>query len=141
MTSSKPAEHNNIPSCFTDTHGLITATTTTYKTIETVSVLTVRTRSWDAGLGAIVRPTVGGEMRPFMTRMYRAHNEAVERLVGECMGRRNAAVAMRFDIASFEACVHVCAYETVCRVERDGEREGEDDAARGGGDEDIQPVV
>ncbi|KAL4890498.1 hypothetical protein BDV59DRAFT_184647 [Aspergillus ambiguus] len=54
--------------------------------------------------------------------MYASRNEAVERLVGECMGRGgNAIIAMRFDVSSFGACSQVCAYGTACEVERDGE--------------------
>ncbi|PKX97668.1 uncharacterized protein P174DRAFT_439435 [Aspergillus novofumigatus IBT 16806] len=37
-------------------------------------------------LGAAVRSSVGGELRPFTNLMYTSRNEAVERLVGECMG-------------------------------------------------------
>lgn len=67
--------------------------------------------------------------------MYRARNDAVERLVGERMGcGGNAVAAMRFDIASFGACVQVCAYETTCFAERDGEGKAE----RGGGDAKAQ---
>lgn len=101
----------------------------------------MQTRNWGADLGAIVRSTDGGELRPFTTLMYRARNEAVERLVGECMGRRgNAVVAMRFDFASFGACVRVCAYGIACFVERDGECEykGKGKAERGGGDAKAQ---
>lgn len=142
--TSKPDE-NNIPSCFTDTHGVITVTTNDVpgykitKTLGTVYGLTVRARNWGADLGAIVRSAIGGELRPFTTLMYRARNEAVERLVGECMGRGgNAVVAMRFDIASFGACVQVCAYGTACFVEKEGEGEGKGQMRGGGNDEDIQ---
>ncbi|OJJ00888.1 hypothetical protein ASPVEDRAFT_40392 [Aspergillus versicolor CBS 583.65] len=136
--TSQPDE-NNIPSCFTDTHGVITVTTNDVpgyiitKPLGTVYGLTVRARNWGADLGAIVRSAIGGELRPFTTLMYRARNEAVERLVGECMGRGgNAVVAMRFDIASFGACVQVCAYGTACFVEREGEGECKVKVASGG---------
>ncbi|GIJ86302.1 hypothetical protein Asppvi_005189 [Aspergillus pseudoviridinutans] len=123
MPSSKPQD--NTPSCFTDTHGVITTTTNDLpgykitKVLGTVYGLTVRTRNWGTDLGAIVRSSVGGELRPFTNLMYTSRNEAVERLVGECMGRGgNAIVAMRFDVSSMGACSQVCAYGTACVVER-----------------------
>jgi uncharacterized protein YbjQ (UPF0145 family) len=112
---------DNTPSCFTD----ITTTTNDLpgykitKILGTVYGLTVRTRNWGADLGAIVRSSVGGELRSFTNLMYTSRNEAVERLVGECMGRGgNAIVAMRFDVSSIGACSQVCAYGTACVVER-----------------------
>ena len=140
MSSSKPGE-DNISCCFTDTHGVITTTINNFpgyritKALGTVYGATVKTRNWGADLTAIVRFTVGGELRSFTTLMYRARNEAVERLVDECMGRGgNTVVAMRFDIARFGACVQVCAYGTACFAERDGEGKAE----RGGGDANAQ---
>lgn len=120
-----PSQSQNTPSCFTDTHGVITTTMNDLpgyriKTVlGTVYGLTVRTRNWGADLGAVVRSTVGGEIRPFTNLMYNSRNEAVERIVGECMGRGgNAIIAMRFDVASFGACSQICAYGTACQVEK-----------------------
>ncbi|KAH2747590.1 hypothetical protein KXV94_005429 [Aspergillus fumigatus] len=116
---------DNTHSCFTDTHGVITTTANDLpgykitKVLGTVYGLTVRTCNWGTDLGAIVRSSVGGELRPFTNLMYTSRNEAVERLVGECMGRGgNALIAMRFDVSSIGACSQVCAYGTACVVER-----------------------
>ncbi|OJJ61568.1 hypothetical protein ASPSYDRAFT_43473 [Aspergillus sydowii CBS 593.65] len=132
MTSKSAENNDNILSCSRDTHGVTTATTNDVpgyritETLGTVYVLALQAHNWGADLGAIVRSTVDGELRPFTTLMYRARNEAVERLVGEYMDRGgNAVVAMRFDIASFGACVQVCAYGTACFAEREGEGKAE----------------
>jgi uncharacterized protein YbjQ (UPF0145 family) len=49
-----------------------------------------------ADIGAILKSVVGGEIGYFTRMMYSARNEALERLVGECMGRGgNAIIALR----------------------------------------------
>jgi uncharacterized protein YbjQ (UPF0145 family) len=66
------------------------------KILGAVYGLTVRSRNWGVDIGAILRSVVGGEIGLFTRLMYSARNEAVERLVGECLGRGgNAVVALR----------------------------------------------
>jgi len=66
------------------------------KVLGTVYGLTVRSRNWGVDIGAILRSVVGGEIGLFTRLMYSARNEALERLVGEAMGRGgNAVVALR----------------------------------------------
>ena len=120
----------NTPSCFTDTHGVITTTMNDLpgyrirRVLGTVYGQTVRTRNWGADLGSVVRSAVGGELRFFTNLMYSSRNEAAERLIGECMGRGgNAVVAMRFDVSSLGACSQICAYGTACLVEQIGEED------------------
>jgi uncharacterized protein YbjQ (UPF0145 family) len=112
-------------SCFTDTHGVITSTMNDipgYKVnqvLGTVYGLTVRSRNWGAGLGGIARSVVGGEIRVFTKMLYTARNEAVERMVGECMSRGgNALVAVRFDVVDMGGFSQICAYGTACIVEK-----------------------
>lgn len=51
--------------------------------------------------------------------MYTSREEALERLVGECMSRGgNAIIALRFDVSSLRVCSEICAYGTACQVER-----------------------
>ena len=99
--SSKPFA-DDPPACFTDTHGVITSTMNDLpgyrivKVLGTVYGLTVRSRNWGVDIGAILRSVVGGEIGLFTRLMYTARNEALERLVGEAMGRGgNASVALR----------------------------------------------
>ena len=50
--------------------------------------------------------------------MYKARNEAMERMIGECMGRGgNAVLGVRMDIASEGTWTQICAYGTACVVE------------------------
>jgi uncharacterized protein YbjQ (UPF0145 family) len=115
----------DVPSCFTDTHGVITSTMNDIPGYRVVRVLgaiyglTVRSRNWGADLGAFVRSAVGGEIRIFTNVMYSARNDAAERLVGECMQRGgNAIIALRFDVGALGAWTQVCAYGTACIVEK-----------------------
>lgn len=72
-----------------------------YRVVEvlgTIFGITVRSRNWGADLGAILKSSVGGELRYFTNLMYTSRAEATERLVGECMKRGgNAIIALRFD--------------------------------------------
>lgn len=120
----------NIPACYTDTHGIITTTTfsipnhTITANLGTIFGLTVRARNWGADIGGFLKSSVGGELGVFTTLMYTARNEAMDRLVGECMGRGgNAVVGVRFDVVSNGPWVQVAAYGTACKVEKkkDGE--------------------
>jgi uncharacterized protein YbjQ (UPF0145 family) len=66
------------------------------KVLGTVYGLTVRSRNWGVDIGAVLRSVVGGEISLFTRLMYSARNEAVERLVGETMGRGgNAVIGLR----------------------------------------------
>ncbi|CEJ62209.1 Putative UPF0145 domain protein [Penicillium brasilianum] len=128
--SSKKADDKYvIPSCFTDTHGVITSTMNDLpgykvtKILGTVYGITVRARNWGADIGGALRTAVGGEIRIFTNLMYTSREEAMERLVGECMSRGgNAIIAVRFDVASFGSCSQICAYGTACLVEKVEER-------------------
>lgn len=92
------------PSCFVDTHGVITTTMSDLpgyhivKVLGTVYGITVRSRNWGADIGAFFKSSVGGEIKYFTNLMYNSRNMAIERLVGECMQRGgNAVIALRFD--------------------------------------------
>jgi uncharacterized protein YbjQ (UPF0145 family) len=62
----------------------------------TIYGLSVRGKNWGSELGAIFKSVTGGEIAPVSRLIYSARNHAVERLVGECMGRGgNAIVALR----------------------------------------------
>ena len=115
----------DVPACFTDTHGVITSTMNdipgfrVVKVLGTIYGLTVRSRNWGADIGAFVRSAVGGEIKIFTNVMYTSRNDAVERLVGECMQRGgNAVIAMRFDVGALGAWTQICAYGTACVVEK-----------------------
>jgi uncharacterized protein YbjQ (UPF0145 family) len=120
---SGTAAGDDIPACFTDTHGVITSTMNDIpgykvkKVLGAVYGLTVRSRNWGAGLGGVAKSVVGGELRVFTKLIYNARNEAAERMVGECMSRGgNAVIAMRFDIVDMGGFSQVCAYGTACQV-------------------------
>ena len=55
----------------------------------------------------------------FTNMMYAARNQAMDRMVGECMGRGgNAILGVRFDIATEGPWCQVCAYGTAVLVEQ-----------------------
>jgi uncharacterized protein YbjQ (UPF0145 family) len=125
IRQSSEQSQQSTSACFVDTHGVVTTTMNDlpgYKVKEifgTVYGQTVRSRNWGADLSAVARSTVGGELRTFTKLMYNSRNEALERLIGECMGRGgNAVIALRFDVSSFGACSQICAYGTACLVEK-----------------------
>ena len=110
---------------FTDTHGVITTTMNdipgyrVVRVLGTVYGLTVRARNWGADIGALLKSAVGGELKYFTSMLYTARNSAVERMVGECLGRGgNAIIAMRFDSGEIKIFAQVCAYGTACVVEK-----------------------
>jgi uncharacterized protein YbjQ (UPF0145 family) len=124
-SSTSTTTNTNIPACYTDTHGIMTSTTftipahTTTANLGAIFGLTVRARNWGADLGGFLKSSVGGELGVFTTLMYTARNEAMDRLVGECMGRGgNAIVGVRFDVLGNGPWVQVAAYGTAVRVER-----------------------
>jgi len=117
--------NDNSPSCFVDTHGVITSTMNDipgYRVVEvlgTIFGITVRARNWGADIGAALKSVVGGEIRYFTNLMYTSRAEAMERLVGECMKRGgNAIIALRFDQGEVNTFSQVCAYGTAVVVEK-----------------------
>jgi uncharacterized protein YbjQ (UPF0145 family) len=95
---------DGIPSCFVDTHGVITSTMNeipgyrVVKVLGTIYGITVQSRNWGLDIGTFLRSTIGGELKVLTTLMYRSRNCAQERLIGECLARGgNAIIAMRFD--------------------------------------------
>ena len=126
-SSSKKAsidQNQDIPSCYSDTHGIMTSTTNdiagyrTVKNLGTIFGLTVRSRNWGADIGGLLRSSVGGELQVFTNMMYTARNQAMDRMVGECMGRGgNAILGVRFDIVAEGVWSQVCAYGTAALVE------------------------
>ena len=104
QTAGNALTADETPSCFVDTHGVITTTMNDLpghrivKVLGTIYGITVRSRNWGADIGSFLKSSVGGEIRYFTNLMYTSRNAAVERLVGECMQRGgNAIIAMRFD--------------------------------------------
>lgn len=91
------------------------------KVLGTVYGLTVRSRNWGVDIGAILKSVVGGEIGLFTRLMYSARNEALERLVGEAMGRGgNAVISLRwvwlfpFVIEGEGEGLFCCLSEDVC---------------------------
>jgi uncharacterized protein YbjQ (UPF0145 family) len=85
---------------FKDTQGLIIVTTNDLPgyTIEevygTVYGLTVRSRNLAANLGALLKSIVGGELQILTKNLYESRNLAVDRMIGEAVGRgANAIIA------------------------------------------------
>jgi uncharacterized protein YbjQ (UPF0145 family) len=110
---------------FTDTHGVIVSTMNDIPGYRVVRVLgsvyglTVRSRNWGADIGSFLKSSVGGELKYLTTMLYSARNQAVERMIGECMGRSgNAIIAMRFDTSEMGLYSQVAAYGTACVVEK-----------------------
>ena len=85
----------------------------------TVYGLTVQSRNWGADIWGSLRSSIGGELRVFTKMFYTARNEAMDRMVGEAMGRGgNAVLAVRMDISSDGPFCQICAYGTAAVVER-----------------------
>ncbi|KAK2732481.1 hypothetical protein FQN55_004093 [Onygenales sp. PD_40] len=110
---------------FTDTDGIITTTMNDLpgyrvtRVLGAVYGLTVQSRNWGASLGMVLKSIGGGELRMFTTMLYRARNDAVSRMVGECIQKGgNAIIALRFDTSELGGFAQVCAYGTACVVER-----------------------
>jgi uncharacterized protein YbjQ (UPF0145 family) len=164
---SKPdTETIKVPSCFLDTHGVITSTMNdlpgyrVVKILGTVYGITVRSRNWGADIGAFLKSSVGGEIRYFTNLMYSSRDKALERLVGECLARGgNAVVALRFDTSEVSCSFffgfereranvslkvntfsQVCAYGTACLVERIEDGERKDVLGANAGDETINSM-
>jgi uncharacterized protein YbjQ (UPF0145 family) len=112
----KAAASGDTPSCFVETHGIITSTMNdlpgyrVVKVLGTIYGITVRSRNWGADIGSFFRSSVGGEIRYFTNLMYTSRNAAVERLIGECMQRGgNAILAMRFDQSEVRKMLRHCS--------------------------------
>lgn len=81
--------------------------------------LTVRARNWAATLGMVAKSIAGGELKWFTNMLYSARNDAINRMVEECLRRGgNAVVAMGFDQGSLETYATTTAYGTACLVEK-----------------------
>ncbi|PGG95376.1 hypothetical protein GX51_08265 [Blastomyces parvus] len=114
-----------IHGAFTDTDGVITTTMNDLPGYRVVRVLgavyglTVQSRNWAAGLGMVLKSMAGGELGMFTTMLYRARNDAVSRMVGECLQKSgNAIIALRFDTSDLGGFAQVCAYGTAVVVEK-----------------------
>ncbi|KAH8797360.1 hypothetical protein F5884DRAFT_815127 [Xylogone sp. PMI_703] len=132
-TSSKRKSQQALPEqdlpehmhSFVDTHGIITSTMNDLpgyrivRVLGTIYGITVRSRNWGADIGSFLKSAVGGELRYFTNLMYTSRNDAVERLVGDCMQKGgNAVIAMRFDCGEVNTFTHFCAYGTAVVVEK-----------------------
>ncbi|KAF2021618.1 YjfJ protein [Aaosphaeria arxii CBS 175.79] len=109
---------------FADTHGLITTTMNEIpqyrivKVLGTVYGLSVRSRNIAAGTWTALRSVAGGELKSMTKLLYSSRDQAVERMVGECVSRGgNAIVALRFDTSELLQFAQVCSYGTACIVE------------------------
>ncbi|PGH29483.1 hypothetical protein GX50_07774 [[Emmonsia] crescens] len=110
---------------FTDTDGVITTTMNDLpgyrvtRVLGSVYGLTVQSRNWAAGIGMVLKSIGGGELSMFTTMLYRARNDAVSRMVGECLQKGgNAIIALRFDTSDLGGFAQVCAYGTAVVVEK-----------------------
>lgn len=110
---------------FTDTHGVVVSTMNDLpgykivKAIGTVYGLSVRSRNLFVDVGAGLKSLAGGEVTPITRMLYSGRNQAVERMLGECLGKGgNAVIAMRFDDSSIGIWAQICAYGTACIVEK-----------------------
>jgi uncharacterized protein YbjQ (UPF0145 family) len=125
-SASKVEKITDEPHCFTDTDGVITSTMNdipgyrVVRVLGTVYGLTVRSRNWGADIATIFKSVVGGELKYLTNVLYTSRNYAVERMVGECIGRGgNAIIALRFDTGEImSSFAQVCAYGTACIVEK-----------------------
>jgi uncharacterized protein YbjQ (UPF0145 family) len=88
--------------CYTDSNGIVTTTMNSIpgyrivRVLGTVYGLSVRSRNWGADLASVVKSIGGGELGYLTNLLYTGRNQAVERMVGEAMGRDgNAVIAMR----------------------------------------------
>jgi uncharacterized protein YbjQ (UPF0145 family) len=114
--ADETAGTGDTPSCFVETHGIITSTMNdlpgyrVVKVLGTIYGITVRSRNWGADIGSFFRSSVGGEIKYFTNLMYTSRNAAVERLIGECMQRGgNAILAMRFDQSEVRNMLRHCS--------------------------------
>ncbi|OCK84341.1 DUF74 domain protein [Lepidopterella palustris CBS 459.81] len=132
MASSKEKSGETLgePHCFSDTDGIITSTMNeipgyrVVRVLGTVYGLSVRSRNWGADIASVLKSAVGGELKYLTNMLYTGRNHAVERMVGECIGRGgNAIIALRFDASEVMSFAQVCAYGTACVIEKIEEKE------------------
>jgi uncharacterized protein YbjQ (UPF0145 family) len=89
------------------------------RVLGTVYGLSVRSRNWGADLASVLKSAVGGELHYLTNMLYTGRDNAVERMVGECLSRRgNAIIAMRFGESEIMNFAQVSAYGTACVVEK-----------------------
>ncbi|KAL1837257.1 hypothetical protein VTJ49DRAFT_4081 [Mycothermus thermophilus] len=124
LKEKQPAAEDG-PHCFTDTDGIITATTNDIPGYRVVKVLgavygmTVRSRNWAASMGMVIKSIAGGELQWFTNMLYNARNDAIGRVVSETQARGgNAVIALRFDASDLGGFAQVCAYGTAVVVEK-----------------------
>ncbi|WPG97937.1 Hypothetical protein R9X50_00072000 [Acrodontium crateriforme] len=117
----------NIPpdmQCYAEDRGVITTTTNdiagfkVVKQMGTIYGITVRARNWGVDIGALLKSSIGGEIRPFTTMLYEARSMAMDRMCGEAIARGgNAVLAVRFDVVAQGAFSQVACYGTAALVE------------------------
>jgi uncharacterized protein YbjQ (UPF0145 family) len=89
------------------------------RVLGTVYGLTVRSRNWGADIASVLKSAVGGELNYLTNMLYTGRDNAVERMIGECLSRRgNAIIAMRFGESEIMNFAQVSAYGTACVVEK-----------------------
>lgn len=99
------------------------------KVLGAVYGLSVRSRNWGADIASVLKSVVGGELSMLTKMLYSGRNQAVDRMIGETLGRGgNAVIALRFDCSEVLNFAQVCAYGTACLVERIDEDEVEEAA-------------
>ncbi|KAH7076228.1 hypothetical protein FB567DRAFT_156504 [Paraphoma chrysanthemicola] len=123
-SASNLAPHQE-PHCFADTHGVLVTTTSDLpgyrivKVIGTVYGLSVHAAGGIANLRVTTKALAGGELKAFTKLLYSSRDQAMERLLGECLSRnRNAIIAMKFDTSVVMGFAPACAYGTACVVEK-----------------------
>ncbi|KAH7063853.1 DUF74 domain protein [Paraphoma chrysanthemicola] len=111
--------------CFADTHGVLVTTMIdlpgyrVVKVIGTVYGLSVHAVGSAASLRSTGKILAGGELKAFTKSLYSSRDQAVERMMGECISRNgNAIVAMKFDTSVLMGFAPACAYGTACVVEK-----------------------
>jgi uncharacterized protein YbjQ (UPF0145 family) len=115
------------PHSFTETQGVLTSTANDlrgYRVVKELGViygLNVRSRNWGADILSIIKSIAGGELKYLTNMLYTSRNNAVDRMIGECLSRGgNAVVGLRFDIAEVMNFSQVAAYGTAVIVEKEG---------------------
>ncbi|OZJ02189.1 hypothetical protein BZG36_05492 [Bifiguratus adelaidae] len=126
--SSNAKKDDQAPSvgqAFTDTDIIISTTNDLpgYEVVQVLGVvygLTVRSRNLVANIGAGLKSMVGGELGVLTNNLYMSRNKAVDRMIGECMGRGgNAIIAFRYDTGEVGSIANeVCAYGTAVVVKK-----------------------
>lgn len=84
--------------------------------------LTVRSRHLGSQIGAVLKSTVGGELKGLTKTLVETRNQAMERLVEQARARgANAVLMMRFDVTdAADVGTEVCAYGTAALIAPQG---------------------